>query len=423
MLDCKSDPDVRAYFEARGGLVWCVSGEGMAHPVDAQEGDRDAGRRVRWDAVSGDRTLFADKLTAAEMEHSTATYYPVIMRRYLQLVATVQDAQHGEGAPRDPHEVVGLLHPAALKEAAQKVKDVPGMAAVLTTLEHDFGDDEHTEKALLGFRHRYSTLLEGVAGGGLGVGDGTLVLEQTVRARRPVLFSLAVEAYQDTGRKIGTWALLEMQRVAAALRSDQWARRGGRCLLVLDEFGQLGRETSRVVTLLEMARSAGIGVLLATQGITSLRDLGEDAREGKALVGTILNNCNTKAVMKLGSDADREWWVTYFGEETVTDPATGKTTKRPLVSAEELAALKQGQAVLHRDGELVRVVVPQPRPLPALALVVEPAPPAALAPAEAPDPHHLHAQTDTLPDQPLESPLSTEPTPTPKAPPTPLNLV
>ena len=231
--------------------------------------------------------------------------------------------------------------------------------------------------------------------------------------------------YQDTGRKIGTWALLEMQRVAAALRSDQWARRGGRCLLVLDEFGQLGRETSRVVTLLEMARSAGIGVLLATQGITSLRDLGEDAREGKALVGTILNNCNTKAVMKLGSDADREWWVSYFGEETLTDPATGKTTKRPLVSAEELAALKQGQAVLHRDGELVRVVVPRPRPLPALAQMGESVPPAA---AEAPEPHHLHARTMTLPTQPGQGQTQAEAPPkapgvVPKEVPSPISLV
>jgi hypothetical protein len=187
-----------------------------------------------------------------------------------------------------------------------------------------------------------------------------------------------------------------MQRVAAALRGDQWARRGGRCLLVLDEFGQLGRETSRVVTLLEMARSAGIGVLLATQGITSLRDLGEDAREGKALVGTILNNCNTKVVMKLGSDADREGWVSYFGEETLPDPATGKTTKRPKVSAEELAALKQGQAVLHRDGELVRVVVPRPQPLPTLVPMVEPEP---APPASNSDPLHSRAGPTISPSQ------------------------
>jgi hypothetical protein len=344
-LDCKGDGRPRDWCRARGGLVWTIGG-GLV-----------------WDAFSGTPTVVADKLVAGEMAHSDARYFPSIMRRYLQLVARVQDARHGAGAPRDPHEIAALLHPQALAAAvAQLQRDRPdledGLRGTAAALAEDFGDDELTAKALLGFRHRFKTLLEGDAGPNLGTGPGALDVGAAVRQKCPVLFSISVEAYAETGPKIAAWALLEMVRVVSTLRD---APLGHRCLLVVDEFGQLKEEAKQVTKLLEMARSAGVGVALATQGLSSLRDLGGDAREAKALVDTILNCCNTTGVMRLRGEGDTERLSAFFQDETRTDPTTGKVRRRPAVSPQELAALTRGQLVLRTDGPVRRVVVAKPR--------------------------------------------------------------
>jgi hypothetical protein len=357
-LDCKGDGRPRRWCRARGGLVWTIGGA------------------VAWDAFSGTPTVVADKLVAGEMAHSDAKYFPSIMRRYLQLVAKVQDARHGAGHPRDPHEIAALLHPQALTAAVARLRQArPDLAAALAqtqaALAEDFGDDELTSKALLGFRHRFKTLLEGDAGPSLGIGAGALDVGAAVRDRVPVLFSISVEAYAETGPKVAAWALLEMIRVVSTLRDTPL---GHHCLLVVDEFGQLKEEAKQVTKLLEMARSAGVGVVLATQGLSSLRDMGGDAREAKALVDTILNCCNTTGVMRLRGEGDTARMSAFFMDEAYTDPATGKAKTRPAVPAQELAALKRGQLILRTDGPVRRVVVARPRKLPPPAPAVTPGP-------------------------------------------------
>ena len=148
---------------------------------------------------------------------------------------------------------------------------------------------------------------------------------------------------------------------------------------MVDEFGQLKEEAKQVTKLLEMARSAGVGVVLATQGLTSLRDLGGDAREARALVDTILNCCNTTGVMRLRGEGDTERMSAFFMDEPYADPATGKAKTRPVVPVQELAALKRGQLVLRTDGPVRRVVVARPR--------------AIVAPPTAPSGHHRHPVT------------------------------
>jgi hypothetical protein len=366
-LDCKGDGRPREWCRARDGLVWTIGG-GLV-----------------WDAFSGTPTVVADKLVAGEMAHSDARYFPSIMRRYLQLVARVQDARHGAGAPRDPHEIAALLHPEALAGAFAQLRKErpelqPALAPAQAALLEDFGDDELTGKALLGFRHRFKTLLEGDAGPSLGTGPGALDVGAAVRGRRPVLFSVSVEAYAETGPKVAAWALLEMIRVVSTLRD---APLGHRCLLVVDEFGQLKAEAKQVTKLLEMARSAGIGVVLATQGLSSLRDLGGDAREARALVDTILNCTNTTAVMRLRGEGDTERLSAFFQDGKYADPATGKARRRPAVPPQELAALKRGQLVLRTDGPVRRVVVARPRAIvaPPVPAVRAPSVPAGLATA------------------------------------------
>jgi hypothetical protein len=413
-LDCKGDARPRDWCRASGGLVWTIGGD------------------LVWDAFSGTPTVVADKLVAGEMAHSDARYFPSIMRRYLQLVARVQDARHGAGAPRDPHEIAALLHPQALTAAvAQLRRDQPDLEAELrgtaAALAEDFGDDELTAKALLGFRHRFKTLLEGDAGPSLGTGAGALDVGAAVRGKEPVLFSISVEAYAETGPKVAAWALLEMIRVVSTLRDRPLAHR---CLLVVDEFGQLKEEAIQITKLLEMARSAGVGVVLATQGLSSLRDLGGDAREARALVDTILNCCNTTGVLRLRGEGDTERMSAFFMDEPYADPATGKARTRPAVPVQELAALTRGQLVLRTDGPVRRVVVARPRPLPTIRppRQTTPATAAAAAPGADPDSAPPPAPPPAPdrpepPEPPLESPVSAAPKGAPRAAPSAFDLV
>ena len=184
------------------------------------------------------------------------------------------------------------------------------------------------------------------------------------------------------------WAILAAQALTANLRADYYARMGGRLLFVIDEFAKLEEETTRMGPLLRMARSAGVGVILAAQGTVDLFAK-VDARTGKATLSTILNACSTKIVMRQGDHEDREPLVEHFGEREIETRSasydaegevTGQrlvTKRRPVVSEEELGKLGIGQAIVETDTGLLRVLVPARLP------VVAPAAAPAAAPAEA----------------------------------------
>jgi hypothetical protein len=250
---------------------------------------------------------------------------------------------------------------------------------LLGTIDADYVGDQHTEAALLGFRHRFNRLLESVIAPTLGPGIGldgkpALDLERAVRAGKLVLFSVPTDAYQGQGKKVAMWAILAAQALTANLRADYYARMGGRLLFVIDEFAQLEEETTRMGPLLRMARSAGVGVILAAQGTVDLFAK-VDARTGKATLSTILNACSTKIVMRQGDHEDREPLVEHFGEREVETrsasyDAEGEVTgqrlvskRRPVVSEAELGKLGIGQAIVETDTGLLRVLVPARLPV------------------------------------------------------------
>ena len=208
-----------------------------------------------------------------------------------------------------------------------------------------------------------------------------------MRAGKLVLFSVPTDAYQGQGKKVAMWAILAAQALTANLRADYYARMGGRLLFVIDEFAQLEEETTRMGPLLRMARSAGVGVILAAQGTVDLFAK-VDARTGKATLSTIQNACSTKIVMRQGDHEDREPLVEHFGEREVetrsasydaAGEVTGQravTKRRPVVSEAELGKLGIGQALVETDAGLLRVLVPARLPVaaPAKAETAAPAP-------------------------------------------------
>src|SRR5207245_282587 len=76
--------------------------------------------------------------------------------------------------------------------------------------------------------------------------------------------------------KVGAWTLVAMLRLAAELRQARWR---GSCLFVVDEPRLLGHEGRHLVDLFGTARDAGLGLVVADQGIAGLAAVHPDMPE------------------------------------------------------------------------------------------------------------------------------------------------
>src|SRR5205085_6833786 len=189
---------------------------------------------------------------------------------------------------------------------------------------------------------RFGLVLEGIAGQNLGSG---LVLEDAIRARKPVLFSLDAATYPGLATKIGAWILLDLVRIAA--------QRPGPCLVIVDEFSALGAEGRHIIPLLARTREAGMMCILATQGLADL------ARVERSLPQQITQNTAVRLALRQGSAEDQEGWSTLLGGAPVpfTNSRFVDRNRAHAVSPDELATLRTGEAYLHimpADGDAVR---------------------------------------------------------------------
>jgi hypothetical protein len=176
-----------------------------------------------------------------------------------------------------------------------------------------------TEKeGVAGIRARFGIVLEGVAAPSLGPG---LALEDTLRARQPVLFSLDAATYPELATKIGASILLDLVRIAAL--------RPGPSLVIVDEFSALGREGRHVVPLLARSRESGMACVLATQGLADL------ARVDRDLPQQITQNTAVRLALRQGSADDQEAWSALLGGA-------------PLPFAAQLSSTAKGRGPCHR---------------------------------------------------------------------------
>jgi len=204
--------------DRRGGL------QGIEHPASALRGGSRAyvwaiGGSLRWDPLRGDPTSVANRLVQGEWYSRDADVYRASAERYLLWVLQALDLAAVE---RTPKMVLRHLdHQVLLKllRGLGRVPDAERLAVQVSRL----GTTEH--EGIAGFRARFGLVLEGVAAKSLGSG---LALEDAVRARRPVLFSLDAATYPDLATKLGAWVLLDLGTVSAL--------RPGPSLVVVDEF-------------------------------------------------------------------------------------------------------------------------------------------------------------------------------------------
>lgn len=333
LLDCKVGLPLRASVEALpNSLVWTLGGD------------------LRWDALRGDPTCLANKLLAAERYGPEAEIYRAAAARYVQWVGRALELS---GDPREPELVADLLQPAGLTRHLRGLRQgaTADKAEWLVQRVQAMRDAE--KEGVAGFGARFGTLVESIAAPSLGAGPGALVLEQSIREGRVILFSLDAAAYPDLASKIGAWVLLDLVRVAGLLQAADWGGDPARtCYVVIDEFGALGGEGRHVVPLMARTREAGMACVLATQGLSDL------ARVDRPLPQQVVQNAATRVVLRQGSHEDAQAWALALGQvqreelsrriENGRDRGDGSTQWRRdfRVQPEDLAVLEPGEAVV-----------------------------------------------------------------------------
>lgn len=292
IVDGKASRALRqAVEELPHGRVWSIGGP------------------LRWDALRGDPTSLANKLLAAERYSFAAEIYRAAAERYLQWLGLVLELT---GQPRHPDLVAELLVPAALARQLRGLRDGPSreVAERLAQRVADLGATE--QEGIAGFAARYGMLVEGIAGRSLGVGQGSLVLEDAIGAGQTVLFSLDAATYPHLAAKLGAWVLLDLVRVSALIQTDGSAGEPP-CYVIIDEFSALGPEGRHVVPVLARTREAGMACLLATQGLADL------ARVNPPLPQQVVQNTAARVVLRQGSAEDAEAWERILGMYELED--------------------------------------------------------------------------------------------------------
>jgi len=236
-------------------------------------------------------------------------------------------------------------------------------------LEHQRGGVE--DSGARGLDRALGVLLDGVAmRGSLRSCPEALRLEDVLDTNGLVLFSLDVADYPHATRKVASWVLLGMGRLARQLPEKVLAgeKSGPRALLLVDEVGALGSAARHLRGLVGRARESGLAVVLATQGPSDLEAV------DRSLLPQVLQDTAWQIGFRQGSPHDARQMEALFGQgwvEDVTWRSDGMTTtrrvERPRVAIDEwMNDLQPGDAWLRVAPidhgwrqERVRVALPQ----------------------------------------------------------------
>src|SRR5439155_12104632 len=141
----------------------------------------------------------------------------------------------------------------------------PRIGNWLERLKHQHGGIE--DSGARGLDRALGTLLDGVAlRGSLRTCPEALRLDDVLDTRGLALFSLDAAEYPHATRKVASWVLLGMGRLARQLPHMGDTR----ALLLVDEVGALGSAARHLRGLVGRARESGLAVVLATQGPSDL---------------------------------------------------------------------------------------------------------------------------------------------------------
>lgn len=357
VLDAKGSPDLPPAVYDAGGLVWEVGGP------------------LRLDVLDDEPSILAQQLLEGETFTDRAAVYRAIAEHAVQRAATVLEWQM---APREPARILELLaSPTVLREAIRDTMP-PGDAVAKRWLVELDDPSRTMVEGFQTFSERLGVLLDSPAGRSLGTGPTSIRLNDVLATGTKLLIRLDPR-YGQISRKVGAWALVAMLRMAAELRQARWS---GQCLFVVDEPRLLGHEGRHLVDLFGTARDAGIGLVVADQGVAGLSAVHPD------LPNAVLRLTGWQMVFRQGAPDDAEQMSKLFGKalrQDVSHSSDGRTQTRqveaPRVPANWLLRLPTAHAWVRsapigvNARELVEsVVVAMPPPPSRPALPALPAP-------------------------------------------------
>jgi hypothetical protein len=323
IVDPKGSPALEATVRAHGGIVWTLDGTTPADLLDPQP----------WQVP--DLLLEAEDYASDARVYRDAAHQRALWAAWSLAL---------DGRPMDLAELRRRLDRDVLSHILElhRGRD-PRIVDWLQRLEHQYGGVE--DSGARGLDRALGTLLDGVAlRGSLRQCPEALRLDDVIDTNGLVLFKLDAAQYPHATRKIASWVLLGMGRVARNLATAQ----SPAALLLVDEVGALGTSANHLRGLVGRAREAGLAVVLATQGPSDLEAVDH------ALLPQVLQDTAWQLAFRQGSPQDAERMQRLFGQHYVVDESwtndggvTKRHVERPRVSIDEfMNDLQPGDAWL-----------------------------------------------------------------------------
>jgi hypothetical protein len=358
-LDAKGSPELAETVWSLPGHVWTIDGP------------------LNLDLLDPEPAILAQQLLEGEAFSEGGAVYRAIAEHAVQRAAWVL---HWRSEPREPARILELLTaPSTLAAAIRQAAPPHDRMAQRWLVELD-SPSATVREAFQTFAERLGVLLDSPAGHSLSAGADAIRLADVVATGAKLLIRLDPR-YGAISRKVGAWTLVAMLRLAAELRQARWH---GQCLFLVDEPRLLQYEGRHLADLFGTARDAGIGLVVADQGIAGLVTVHPD------LPDAILRSTGWQMVMRQGSPADAERMAALFGRtwrEDVSRSSDGRLTTRwreePRVYWSWLLDLPTGAGWLrvapigtaaHERVERIAVALPSSRMTP-VRLALPPGPP------------------------------------------------
>lgn len=341
LVDGKGDSKLAQDFRA---LAW-HHGRGEAPVFRLGTGESSA----RYDGFRGDKQDIYNRLvemvgasTPRGQPEGDSEHYKALNRNLLQLMCYPE----GEGPPRSFEEVRARLDLDWLRHAWRYD---PNELAELAP---------YKPRDLEGLRNRLVPLVREFAPL---IGPDGFALEET----RAAVFSLRTQSAGDTTSRLLRFLIEDLKDFAGK-------RQRRPAVFIIDEFGAFG--ANGILSLLSLARSAQLGIVLATQDTASLGDETEQR--------LILANTRTKLLMatdfpeevaSLAGTILRIESSIQHDEGERTGMGSGRIQDAFRISMNEVPGLPAGEAYLIRARRAAKLHVAEIGPIP-------PAPPERFAP-------------------------------------------
>jgi hypothetical protein len=282
VLDAKGDAKLARTVWGKPGLVWEIGGP------------------LKLDLLDEEPAMLAQQLLEGELFSDRGAVYRAIAEHAAQRAGQVL-LWRGE-RPRADRILELVASPAVLREAIKQAMP-PGDPKGLRWLVELDSPSSTVREGFQTFAARLGSLLDSPVGRSLGTGSDAVRLHDVLASNGTLLIRLN-PAYGEISRKVGAWALVAMLRLAAELRAAEWPKR---CLFVVDEPRVLQHQGRWLIDLFGTARDAGIGLVVADQGIAGLASVHPD------LPDAVLRLTGWQLVFRQGSARDAEKMAEVFG--------------------------------------------------------------------------------------------------------------